>query len=138
VAVGDLGLSARQRVWETSSKALPKEGHFLCRHCHDLTYNSQREGKEGRQLSKVVRIYRRLGLTIQDVPFVTPKPKGMHQKTYNRLIERAQGLAYESPETVTRKLDKHAKSTLIGPSSSLSRRCIMTLVKAQTQLHRHL
>ena len=64
------------------AKLYLRKGYFLCRHCHDLTYSSQRKTKESRQLSKAGRIYRKLGINFNGGPYVASKPKGMHFKTY--------------------------------------------------------
>lgn len=85
------------------AKLYSNQGYFFCRHCHDLAYSSQREGKESRLLYKAQRIYKRLGVKGQDELFLTPKPKGMHKKTYDRLKERAKELDYESLIEVARK-----------------------------------
>jgi hypothetical protein len=66
--------------------------YFLCRHCHDLVYSSQREGKEFRLLDKAQKIYKRLGVTDRMDLGLKPKPKGMHQTTYDRLVSKAEEL----------------------------------------------
>ena len=78
------------------AKLFSRHGYFLCRNCHDLGYLSQREGKDSRLLYKAQRIYRRLGVNNRDDLYSTPKPKGMHQTTYDRLVEEAHELEFES------------------------------------------
>jgi len=78
------------------AKLFSRHGYFLCRHCHDLGYLSQRECKESRLLYKAQRIYRRLGVRDRDDLYPTPKPKRMHQTTYDRLVEEAHELEFES------------------------------------------
>ena len=51
--------------------------YFLCRHCHNLTYLSQRQTKAFRLLDKAQKICRRLGANNCNDLFGTPKPKGM-------------------------------------------------------------
>lgn len=59
--------------------------YFLCRHCYNLTYASQQEDRLFRLLRKVQNIRERLGLSgATDEPIIF-KPKGMHQKTFDRL-----------------------------------------------------
>jgi hypothetical protein len=78
------------------AKLYSRHGYFLCRHCHDLGYSSQRESKESRLMYKAQRIYRRLGVNDLDDPYSTSRPKGMHHTTYDRLVETAQELESES------------------------------------------
>lgn len=63
--------------------------YYLCRHCYDLAYQSQREDVGDRLLSKAQAIRKRLGgsQSVDDV--FPPKPKGMHWKTYTMLCEEA-------------------------------------------------
>lgn len=63
--------------------------YFLCRHCHNLAYRSQREGKEWRLLHRSQEKFRKLGVGDRDDLYFAQKPKGMHWKTYNRLYEEA-------------------------------------------------
>lgn len=59
--------------------------YFLCRHCHDLRYESQRKSSGDRALHRAQEIRRRLGGSANmTLPF-PERPKGMHHGTYNRL-----------------------------------------------------
>lgn len=78
--------------------------YFLCRHCHELAYSSQREGKEFRSLNKARKIYRRLGVNNCNDLFITSKPKGMHWRTYQKLVDEAQSLELESLSAIHQKL----------------------------------
>lgn len=63
--------------------------YFLCRHCYDLTYESQLENAMHRALGKAQAIRERLGgssAANMMEPF-PEKPKGMHWETYWRLRE---------------------------------------------------
>jgi hypothetical protein len=63
--------------------------YFLCRHCYDLAYQSQRESKPDRSLRKGQNIRVLLGGT-GDISKLFPlKPKGMHWSTYARLRRKA-------------------------------------------------
>ena len=62
--------------------------YFLCRHCHDLTYQSRLEGPAGRARLRAQRGRQRLG---GDGCLWEPfpeKPKGMHWRTYERLRDQ--------------------------------------------------
>jgi hypothetical protein len=70
---------------------LPPRGNcFGCRRCHRLTYNSRKECPDGRYWSTLQKIYRRLGGDVYSDPEFPPKPKGMWERTYYRLMERAE------------------------------------------------
>lgn len=59
---------------------------FACRRCHGLAYESQREDRSGRLLSKAHKIRARLGAE----PGTDPeKPPRMHWRTFNRLADAA-------------------------------------------------
>ena len=56
--------------------------YFLCRHCYHLSYSSQNEDETSRMNRKTSKLRERLG---ENTWF---KPKGMHQKTFDRLRHR--------------------------------------------------
>jgi len=62
---------------------------FLCRHCYDLTYRSQQEGVVDRMMRKQWKIRERLGASNSLFDPILFKPKGMHQKTFDRLRNEA-------------------------------------------------
>lgn len=59
---------------------------FACRHCHDLAYKSQREGELDLLARKVERIRERLKWEAGILNGQGWKPKGMHWKTFDRLV----------------------------------------------------
>ncbi|MGF1470296.1 MAG: hypothetical protein ACFB50_00965 [Rubrobacteraceae bacterium] len=59
--------------------------YFLCRHCYDLSYGSQRENELYRALRKAQAIREKLGGSANMMLPFPDKPKGMHWKTYQRL-----------------------------------------------------
>src|ERR1700719_3833263 len=66
---------------------------FRCRVCLRLRYQSQRERLAERFLSKAYRLRKRLGGTGDAFSFGS-KPKGMHQRTYKRLIVELENLRW--------------------------------------------
>jgi hypothetical protein len=64
--------------------------YFLCRHCCDLTYESQREDLPTRLITKAHNIRRRLGGSASSMEPFPAKPKGMHWRTYSRLYLKVQ------------------------------------------------
>lgn len=63
--------------------------YFLCRRCHNLTYSSQNESEVDRLFRKVRKIRRRLGASMDLTQPILWKPKGMHQRTFDRLRHQA-------------------------------------------------
>lgn len=68
---------------------------FLCRHCHGLTYWTCNNSHDRLTMAqyRIMQIRRKLGdenATMGDWenPIPPSKPKGMHWRTYNRLVER--------------------------------------------------
>jgi hypothetical protein len=60
--------------------------YFLCRHCYDLSYQSQRDNKTYRALHRAQKIREQLGGSANMMEPFPEKPKGMHRSTYERLF----------------------------------------------------
>ena len=60
-------------------------GYFLCRSCLDLVYESQREDRATRLISKAQKIRRGLGGSTSLIEPCPAKPKGMHWRSYSQL-----------------------------------------------------
>ncbi len=60
--------------------------YFLCRHCYDLRYESQREDKKDRASRRAKKIRQRLGGSANMMDPFPERPKGMHHDTYMRLF----------------------------------------------------
>jgi len=61
---------------------------FRCRKCCGLLYRSQRETRQARGLKKSARIKQQLGGTGEYSERVPERPKGMHWRTYQRLLDQ--------------------------------------------------
>ena len=69
---------------------------FLCRHCYRLAYACQNEDSRDRLMRKCRKIRERLGADGNLFQPVYGKPKGMHEKTFIRLRNRAELIRYTS------------------------------------------
>ena len=58
---------------------------FLCRECHDLTYMTRRERVHDRAGRRARMLRRKLGVELGRGEWIGPKPKGMHQATFDRM-----------------------------------------------------
>lgn len=61
---------------------------FACRHCHQLTYPSQREAYHDRAFRRANNIRRKLDWQPGIANGHGPKPKGMHWTTFERLCNQ--------------------------------------------------
>jgi len=78
------------RCWQRVVLLYGAGKYFFCRHCYNLTYESQQVLRCDRLMMKARAIRKRVGGNI-DLVFPFPKkPKGMHWKTYRRLREAEQ------------------------------------------------
>jgi len=62
--------------------------YFLCRHCYDLVYTCQQEIEIDRMMRKARKIRDRLGASHNLSMPIWRKPKGMHQRTFDRLRDQ--------------------------------------------------
>lgn len=69
---------------------------FACRHCHKLVYECQRERDDDRALRRADNIRRRLGWEPGTLNGHGSKPKGMHWRTYFRLVSEHDAFANAS------------------------------------------
>ena len=58
---------------------------FLCRECHDLTYMTRRERVHDRAGRRARNLRLKLGVELGMGDWVGPKPKGMHQATFDAM-----------------------------------------------------
>jgi hypothetical protein len=83
--------------------------YFLCRHCYDLVYESQRENGMYRALHKAQSIRERLGGSASMMKPFPERPKGMHHETYWRLREEHDEAEMEQLIGMREWLDKLEK-----------------------------
>lgn len=65
---------------------LYRHGVFVCRHCIGVNYQTQLQQPQDRLFKRLNALRERLGWYGGIVHGHGEKPKGMHQKTYNRLL----------------------------------------------------
>lgn len=78
--------------------------YYVCRHCGDLAYSSQREDAGDRALRRAQAIRKQLGGSASMYDPFPCKPKGMHRRTYERLRSQADHLEYQSSIHMAEKL----------------------------------
>ncbi len=83
--------------------------YFLCRHCYDLRYESQREDKGHRALRRAQKIRQRLGGSANMMETFPEKPKGMHHDIYMRLFWEHHEAEWEHLAGMREWLDKLQK-----------------------------
>ncbi|MNS04549.1 hypothetical protein D3C72_359120 [compost metagenome] len=86
-----------------AAKLFLVNGLFLCRRCHGLAYESQRQDFGSRQLDKAQVIRRRLGGSASLLEPFPWKPKWMHWATYQRLLEEERRASMTSMMAVARR-----------------------------------
>ena len=77
------------RCWKRVAILYGAGKYFLCRHCYDLAYSSQQEGRPDRLMRKARKIRRLIGGSDDLSKTIWLKPKHMHQKTFDRLRRKA-------------------------------------------------
>lgn len=59
---------------------------FICRHCRQLTYQSQRETDYDRALNRAIELRKQMDWQPGIAHGIGPKPTGMHWTTFGRLV----------------------------------------------------
>jgi hypothetical protein len=90
---------------------------FLCRHCYDLVYDSQRQDHPTRLIAKAQQIRRRLGGSASLMAPFPPKPPGMHWRTYLRCWQAAAAAEEAGLEASLAQLERwHVRLLARDPS----------------------
>ena len=79
---------------------------FLCRQCHSLAYASQNETDSDRVLRKMRKLRKRLGVSENLREPVLFKPKGMHQKTFDKLLHQHRRLERAVVDNMLSEMDR--------------------------------
>ena len=102
-----------QRLWFLCPKCGRRVGilysgkHYYCRICRNLAYPSENEPKPNRMLRKANKIRRRLKCEPGVQNKIWPKPKGMHQKTFDRLRREVHMLESIAVQQLYQKLARN-------------------------------
>ena len=88
---------------------------LACRHCHKLTYLSQRERAPDRARRRQRKIRALLGMGPNLIVPITEKPKGMRWVTFERLRARDLGSAGIAVADMVRVLDQCRRRVSIDP-----------------------
>jgi hypothetical protein len=78
---------------------------FLCRHCYGLPYRSQHETYMDRMMRKAHKVRQRLGASESLIEPIRKKPKGMHWKTFKRLVREEREANQASTFALEAKLE---------------------------------
>jgi len=105
---------ATSGIDELSSLGLPPELDRVGGqppHCvHSFEYESQYQGPISKKISKCWRVAKKLGLdSILVTPELIGRPKGMHEKTYHKLLDEFEEAQYEMHAALGAWLDKRGE-----------------------------
>ena len=89
------------------AKLYSLESGFLCRKCSDMPYESQSESRRYRALRKARKIRMRLEGDANLLNTVILPPKGMHWKTYNRLVNQEREISFYVNTAIERLLNNY-------------------------------
>lgn len=89
----------------------PKEEHFACRRCWNLTYGSSNASGDVQRVAELrrERAARKLGVTGRDGIYAAKRPKGMHRKTFRRLCRAALQALDDEDDAFEYALTRHLK-----------------------------
>jgi hypothetical protein len=79
---------------------------FACRHCHELTYQSQRETADMRAIRRADKLRDRMDWTPGILTPPGGKPKGMHWQTFERLRAAHDQQALQGMSGMMERIDR--------------------------------
>jgi hypothetical protein len=86
------------------------DGIFACRHCHNLAYPSQHESDDDRAARRAEKIREKLDWFPGLLEGRGGRPKGMHRKTYKRLVAEYDYLVAKSLTGIAARLNLSGES----------------------------
>ena len=95
--------------------------YFLCRHCYQLAYPSQREDRYDRALRRANKIRTRLGGEPGAASVFPARPKGMHHRTHERLQSAVLDAEIQAEERLTHLLARLQRGRRRGGRRSTGR-----------------
>jgi hypothetical protein len=84
---------------------------YLCRTCHNLVHASTQERPGNRATRKNQKLRRRVGAEIGLGDEIGPKPKGMHQKTFEQISEQIHAAEAEVYDDMLVLLNRMQRTT---------------------------
>jgi len=79
---------------------------FACRHCHRLDYESTRTAEDSKPYERADKLRKRLGWCAGVANPPGDKPKGMHWKTYLRLMDKLNGHSIAAMQSTNKLLKR--------------------------------
>ncbi len=79
------GVVQGRNCWRRVGKLFSGGKFFLCRYCYNVGYASQTEARYDRMLRRANKLRMALGGEPGTAYWIAPKPKGMWQRTYQRM-----------------------------------------------------
>ena len=81
-------------------------GPYVCRGCIGVNYQSQLQQPIDRLFSRADAIRQRLGWQSGIAHGIENKPKGMHQRTYDRLVSEYQSIVNGITANIANRLNR--------------------------------
>lgn len=79
---------------------------FWCRECHGLTYGSKRERAGDRAGRRAAKLRHRIGAPLGFEAYFSPKPKSMHQRRYDLIVDEIHRLEEIQGDEIIRRIGR--------------------------------